>query len=476
MHFVTGKHLPRRTFLKGLNATVALPLLDAMIPARRPWRDATLEPRQTRLICVEEAMGTAGSSAWGWQQNLFAPLTAGKDFKLPEKNVLTAIVPEFRDYVTVVSNLDSRMAEPFTSREIGGDHDRSSSVFLTQSHPKQTQGSDIFLGVSFDQVQAQRHGQDTALPSLELCIESPARGGACNYDYHCAYRHNISWAAPEKPLPALRDPRSVFERMFGAGDSNADRAERRQTQSSMLDWLIEETARFKRSLAAVDRVALDGYLEQVREIERRIQLVENRNSSGEARELPDAPRGVPDSWNEHMEIMFDLQVLALESEITRVISFKAGTDQSGQSHPESGVTGGWHGVSHHGNYPSNILDYLAINTYRLNSFNYLLRKLRDTTEAGVPLLDKTLILHGSGMGDPNLHNHRKTPLILLGKANGALEGNMHVAAPEGTPMANAFVTLLNGIGHEALPAFGDSTHKLPLTMEPRPTAMSGVGG
>ena len=475
MNVITGKHLPRRTFLKGTGVTLALPLLDAMIPAHRSWRDPAVEPSRTRLLCVEEAMGTAGSSNWGWQRNLFAPVTAGRDFQLPEVNVVQPLIEDFRDYITVVSNTDSRMAEPYTSREIGGDHDRSSSVFLTQAHPRQTQGSDLFIGVSLDQVHAQRYGQDTALPSLELCIESPARGGACNYDYHCAYRHNISWGAPDRPLPAIRDPRAVFERMFGAGDNNVDRAERRRTQRSMLDWLVEETARFKRSLASRDRVALDGYLEQVREIERRIELVEARNSSGEERELPDAPAGVPDSWDEHMEIMFDLQVLALESEITRVISFKTGTDQSGQSHPQSGVSGGWHGVSHHGNNPTQILDYQAINTYRLRSFSYLLEKLRDTTEAGVPLLDKTAIVHGSGMGDPNLHNHRRCPLLLMGKGNGVLEGNMHVMAPDGTPMANAFVTLLNGIGHRDLNSFGDSTGRMFLTSNFRPTASAGVG-
>jgi hypothetical protein len=473
MNFITGKHLSRRTFLRGMGATVALPLLDGMIPAGKLWRDPATQANNTRLICIEESMGTAGASEWGWSQNLYAPLTSGKDFVLPERSVLEPLVSEFRDYVTVVSNTDSRMAEPYTAREIGGDHDRSSSVFLTQSHPRQTQGSDIYLGVSLDQLHAQKFGQDTALPSLELCIESPNRGGACNYDYHCAYRHNISWAAPNKPLPALRDPRAVFERMFGSGDNNADRAVRRQTQQSMLDWLVGETARFKRSLSAVDRAALDGYLDQIREIERRIELIEARNSSGEERALPEAPVGVPDSWDDHMELMMDLQVLALQSEITRVISFKTGTDQSNISHPASGVDGSWHGISHHGNDPASILQFLAINTYRLKSQTYLLKKLRDTTEAGVPLLDKTAIVFGSGMGDPNVHNHRRCPLVLMGKANGALEGNMHVMALEGTPMANVFVSLMQGIGHHDLTTFGDSTGRVPLTMPARSTAAVG---
>ena len=472
MHYISGKHLPRRTFLQGASASVALPLLDGMIPAGRTWRDPAAEPNQTRLICVEESMGTAGASVWGWEQNLYAPLTVGRDFKLPERHLLEPLIDGFRNHITVVSNTDCRMADPYAAREIGGDHDRSSACFLTQSHPKQTQGSDIFLGVSLDQVHAQRYGQDTPLPSLELCIETPARGGACNYDYHCAYRHNISWAAPNRPLPALRDPRAVFERMFGAGDSTADRIQRRRTRGSLLDWIVEETARLTRSLAAVDRVALDSYLEGVREIERRIQLVEARNSSGEGRALPDAPIGVPDSWDEHMEIMFDLQVLALRSEITRVISFKTGSDQSNASHPESGVDAGWHAVSHHGNNPITIMQYLAINSYRLGAFRYLLEKLEETVEGDSTLLEKTVIVHGSAMGDPNLHNHRRCPLMLMGKGNGALEGNMHVKAPEGTPTANAFLALLQGIGHEDLEHFGDSTFKLPLSVPVRATSAS----
>ena len=470
MHYISGKHLSRRTFLRGMGASVALPLLDGMIPAGRLWQDPAIQANNTRLICIEEAMGTAGSSDWGWQQNLFAPLTKGKDFVLPERSVLEPLVSEFRDYITVVSNTDCRMAEPYNARQIGGDHDRSSSVFLTQSHPRQTQGSDLYLGKSLDQLHAQRYGQDTVLPSMELCIESPNRGGACNYDYHCAYRHNISWAAPDRPLPALRDPRAVFERMFGAGDSNADRAERRQTQKSMLDWLVTETARLKRSLAAVDRVALDNYLDEIREIERRIELVEARNTSGEQRAMPEAPVGVPDTWDEHMKLMIDLQVLALQSEITRVITFKTGTDQSNISHPESGVDGSWHGLSHHGNDPASILQFHAVNTYRLGAQAYLLEKLRDTKEAGVPLLDKTAIVLGSGMGDPNLHNHRRCPLILMGKGNGILEGNMHIQAFDGTPMANVFVTLLQGLGHDVR-SFGDSTGRLPLTSPPGSTAV-----
>lgn len=459
MEFITGKHLPRRTFLRGMGATVALPLLDAMVPALRPWRDPLAEPGGTRLICIEETMGAAGSSDWGRARNLFAPLTTGRDFEMAPVSQLEPL-EAFREYLTVVSNTDCRMAEPYQPSQIGGDHHRTAAVFLTQSHPKHTRDSDVFVGRSLDQYHAQRFGRDTVLPSLELCIE-PEKAGGCQYGYHCYYESVVSWESPTQPLPAIREPRAAFERLFGSGDSPADRAERRQTRRSLLDWLAEDVARLRLNLGAVDRVALDQHLSQIRELERRIEVVEERNASGEERELPEAPLGVPDSWREHMEIMFDLQVAAFQGDVTRVISFKTGADLSNRIFPESGVNKSFHATSHHGNKPETILEYQAINTYRLGAVPYLLEKLKNTTEAGVPLLDRTAIVWGSAMGDPNLHAHRRCPLVLIGKANGALEGNMHVKAPDGTPMANVFVSLLRGLGHDVR-HFGDSTGALPL--------------
>ena len=278
MHFITGKHLERRSFLRGMSAAVALPFLDAMVPAARPWRDPAAEAGQTRLICMEEAMGCAGASPWGYSQNLFAPSTLGRDFELGPENQLRP-VEGFREYLTVVSNTDCRMAEPFTAKEIGGDHDRSASVFLTQAHPKQTKGgSDIFAGPSIDQIHAQRYGQDTALPSLELAIEAADRGGGCNYDYHCAYAYSIAWKSPTEPLPTIREPRVAFERLFGAGDSPEDRLARRRTQASILDWLAGEVGRLKMSLGASDRVALEGYLDDIRK-----WSGESRSSRGRTR-------------------------------------------------------------------------------------------------------------------------------------------------------------------------------------------------
>ena len=475
MEFITGKHLSRRTFVRGMGATVALPFLDAMVPAGRAWRDVTADPIFTRLVCIEESMGAAGSSPWGVAQNLFAPAKTGRDFEFVANSQLGLLEP-YRDYLTIVSNTDCRMAEPYRAEEIGGDHDRSTAVFLTQAHPKQTQGSDVYLGTSLDQLHAQRFGRDTALPSLELCTEAIDRGGGCAYNYHCAYTTTLAWASPNQPLPPIREPRVVFERLFGAGDTPEDRAARRRTDRSMIDWITTEVARLRRTLGSTDRVAIDEYLEHIREIERRIQLVENRNASGEEREMPEAPSGVPDSWEEHMQLMFDMQVIALQADLTRVISFKTGFDQSNRTFPLSGVNRSFHGVSHHGNIPTDVLDFNTINRHRLGQVAYLLDKLQNTIEGDASLLDKTAIVWGSPMGDPNLHDHRRCPLLLMGKANGALEGGLHLRAPEGTPMANVFVSLMQGIGHDGMRAFGDSTGEFPLGFPQSPSTAGGDAG
>jgi len=470
MNFITGKHLSRRTFLRGAGASVALPLMDAMVPAGRSWRD----PAEgfTRLICIEEDLGHAGGSEWGDGQYLFGPEKVGRDFELGDNSQLKPL-EEYRDYLTIVSNTDCRMAEPYRAEEIGGDHDRTTAVFLTQSHPKQTQGADIFLAQSLDQVHASRYGQDTVLPSLEVTTERQNFGGGCGYNYHCAYKNNVSWASEGHPLPAIREPRAVFEQLFGAGDTAADRASRLQTKKSLLDWIVGEVADLKRGLGAADRRALDEYTTYMRELERRIELVEAQGNSGEERAMPETPSGVPEQWAEHVELMFDLQLLALQADLTRVSSFKFGAQSNG-SFPESGVSKAWHSASHHGNVPSAILEFNTINAYRTDRMTYLLEKLKNTMEGGSSLLDKSVVMWGSAMGDPNLHGHRRCPLLLMGKGNGALEGNLHLRAPSGTPMANAFVSLLQALGHDDIQHFGDSTGEFPLTF-PRGVGVSQVG-
>jgi len=463
MSTITGKHLPRRTFLRGLGASVALPFLDAMVPAGRRAAAATSAAvDRTPLVCIEEVHGLAGCNEWGASQHLFAPETTGPDFKLTEENALSPLTP-FQDYLTIVSNTDTRMAEAFSPPEIGGDHFRSSAVFLTHSHPKQTQGSDIFAGTSMDQMYARRYGQDTPMPSMQLCIENLDQAGGCLYNYSCVYTDSISWASPTEPLPMIRDPRVAFDMLFGAGDSPEEREERRQTRRSILDWIAEDIVGLRGQLGAIDRPRLDQYLDNVREVERRIQMVEAHNSGGGAREIPKAPAGVPDSFSEHMQLMFDLQVLALETDMTRVISFKLGRDAQNRAFPESGSSKPFHPASHHGNKEDLILEFNKICRYRMSMLPYFLEKMKSSQEAGVSLLDKTMIVWGSPMGDPNIHNHRRCPLALLGKANGHLKGNLHLKAADGTPMANVMLTLLNELGLDELTSFGDSTGTFDLT-------------
>ena len=460
MHVLTGKSVPRRTFLRGTGAAVALPFLDAMTPAGR-LRAQSSEDRPTRLVCIEEVHGAPGCNEWGATQHLFAPETVGRDFQLADDNVLKALEP-WRQQMTIVSNTDVRMAEAFEAQEVGGDHFRSSAVFLTQSHPKQTQGSDIFCGTSLDQLHAQRFGQETVLPSLQLCIESTDKGGGCDYNYSCSYTDSISWASPTDPLPMIRNPRAAFDMLFGAGGTPDERSARRRLHKSILDWVASEVAAMKRELGAEDRRRVDRYLETVREIERRIERVEARNTGGEPRELPEAPPGVPDSFSEHMRLMFDLQALALQTDSTRIISFKTGRDASNRTFPESGSDKAFHPASHHGGREEAIMEFNTICQYRTGQLAYFLKRLEEIDDGGSSLLDRSMILWGSPMGDANLHNHRRCPLVLLGGANGRLAGNLHLKAPDGTPMANVFTTLLHKLGHDDLPAFGDSTGEFSL--------------
>ncbi|GDX86575.1 hypothetical protein LBMAG44_04880 [Gemmatimonadota bacterium] len=456
---IIGKHLPRRTFLQGLGATVALPMLDAMRPARGLSRlSAAADP--TRLICIEAVHGAAGCSPFGATQNFWSPAATGSAFDLTPSALLP--LEPWRKYLTIVSNTDVRMAEAYKPEEIGGDHFRSSAVYLTQAHPTQTESSDIYVGTSLDQLHAQRFGQATPIPSMQLCIEPIDRAGGCAYGYSCVYTDMVSWASPTQPLPMIRDPRIAFDQLFGTGGSSAERASRRRTTGSILDFITGRIADLQRELGAADRGRMDQYLENVREIERRIQRTEERNRSGEARELAGAPSGVPDSYEDHIKLMFDLQVLAFEADMTRVFTLKTGRDASGRVFPESGTSAGFHNASHHGNNPKRVAEYFQINKYHVGMLPYLLERLRSTMDGGTPLLDKTVVMFGSPMADSNVHNHRRCPLILLGGANGQLAGNSHLKAPEGTPMANAMLTLLHRLGHDDLHSFGDSTGELAL--------------
>ncbi len=460
MHILTQKHLHRRTFLRGLSAAVALPYLDAMEPAGRAFRkfggSGGALAGKTRLVCIESVHGAAGSNAWGASKHLWAPAGIGRDFTLNPDGALAPLEP-WRKHLTIVSNTDVRMAEAFDAPEVGGDHFRSSAVFLTQSHPKQTQGSDLYVGTSFDQIVARKIGQDTPIPSMQLCIENLDQAGGCYYNYACAYTDTISWASPSEPLPMIRNPRTAFDLLFGAGANNADRAARRKENSSILDWIVGEMATLRRDLGAADQRRVDQYLENIRELERRIEAVEAKNSTGEERALPEAPTGVPDSFAEHMQLMFDIQVLAFESDMTRVFSFKTGRDASSRTYPESGTNKGFHPSSHHGGRESAILEFNLINKFHVSLLPYFLDKLKNTKDGDGNLLDSTLIMYGSPMADGNLHNHRRCPLILLGHGNGMVPGDAHLKAPDGTPMADVMLALLHKFGVDDMHSFGDST-------------------
>jgi hypothetical protein len=459
--FIAKKHISRRAVLRGMGVTVALPLLDAMVPARTVFAKtaAGASASRQRLVCLEMVHGSAGSTAFGVKKNLFAPAKAGRDFDWSP--TLEPLAP-FREYVTVVSNTDVHNAEAFTLPEIGGDHFRSSAVFLTQSHPKQTEGNDVHAGTSLDQLYAKQFGQDTPIPSMQLSIENVDQAGGCTYGYSCIYTDTISWASPTQPLPMVRDPRVVFDQLFGVGATTEERLTNLKADRSILDWIRGQVAQLRRDLGPGDRARLSEYIENIREIERRIQRVEARNASGETRQMPEAPIGVPDSFEEHTHILMDLIALAFASDTTRVFSFKLGRDASGRSYPESGVATGFHNASHHGEREDRIMEFAKINRYHVSMLPYLMEKLKNTKDGETTLLDNSLIVYGSPMGDSNIHNHKRVPLVLAGRAGGKLQGGVHIKAPDGTPMANAMLTTLHMLGRDDLQSFGDSSGELDL--------------
>ena len=389
----------------------------------------------------------------------------GRDFDLSPSALLP--MEPFRDHTTIVSNTDVAMAEAFQPHEIGGDHFRSSAVFMTQSHPKQTEGSDVYVGTSLDQIYAQRFGQENPIPSMQLCIENINQAGGCAYGYTCVYTDSISWASPTEPLPVICDPRVAFEQLFGSGSTAEERARRRWTNQSILDWIAGRVASLERELGPSDRQRMGRYLENIREVERRIQMVEAQNTTGSIRALPEAPAGVPDDFAEHVHLHFDIMALAFAADMTRVFSLKMGRDSSARVFPESGTERPFHPASHHGGGEEGVMDFYLINKYHVSMIPYLLQRLQETMEGDTHLLDKTMVVYGSPMGDGNLHNHKRCPLFVAGGANGRLEGGVHPKAPDGTPMANAMLTLLHKLGLDDMESFGDSTGEFSMSM---PTA------
>ncbi len=467
---LTKKHMSRRTMLRGVGATMALPLLESMVPAGTAYAKTTAAKAasRVRMVCIEQVHGAAGISEYGLKQHLWIPQATGRNFDISKSSL--APLEKFKNQLTIVSQTDVRMAEAMTAPEVGGDHFRSSAVMYTQSHPKLTEGSDVMVGTSMDQLYAKKFGSETPIPSMQLTIEPVDQSGGCAYGYACVYTDTVSWASPTEPLPMIRDPRMVFEQLFGSGGTPEQRAARRATDRSILDMLAQQMADLRKSLGPTDRQRLEQYGTNVREIEQRIAKIEQRNSSGDARELPGAPAGVPDSFEEHVKLMFDLQVLAFASDTTRVFSFKIGRDGSGRVYPGSGVDRGFHDASHHGASEERIKEFAEINKHHVSMLPYFLEKLQATMDGEANLLDKTLVLYGSPMAVGNTHNHRNCPLILLGSGGGIIEPGVHLKAAEGTPMANVMLSVLKKLGHDELTSFGDSTGEFSFT--PAPTTVA----
>jgi len=450
--FITKKTISRRTVLRGMGSIVALPFLDAMLPAQTPLRKSAARPK-SRFAAIEVVHGCAGSTPHGNATALWRPLKEGSDFAFGR--IIEPLEP-FRDELTIISNTDCGAADSLVPEEVGADHFRNAAVFLTAAHPKQTVGADVYCGTSIDQLYAQRHGQDTPVPSIQLCTEVMDASGSCAYKYSCVYMDTISWSSPRSALPMTYNPRAAFEEIFGLGGSPEDRSKRREMNRSILDNITHDVNRLRRDLDPRDNSRLDDYLDSVREIERRIQTIEAHNSSGEGRETPEAPVGVPDSWDEWVKLMIDLQVAAFASNATRVSALKLGRDVSDRIFPESGIDAPFHSASHHGETNEGIEKFAEINRYHITLFAYFLDKLKNTPDGDGSLLDHSLVFYGSAMGDSHVHAHKMVPALLAGHASGTIKGNLHVKAPLGTPQANVLLTILDKLGVN-MTEIGDST-------------------
>ena len=443
---VTRKALPRRTVLRGLGASIALPLLDGMVPAFAAIRNTAARP--TRRLSVLYTGNGAVMEDW-------TPATVGTDFAFSP--ILAPLAP-FRDRVLVLSGLDNAPGVRLPGEPAGG-HGRISGAFLTGVHVKPTEGADFEAGVSIDQIAAAHLGRHTQLASLELGLESTEFAGACDAGFSCAYITTISWRTPTTPLPMEHNPRAVFERLFGDGQSTdpAARLARAQTDRSILDSVADKAARLKTRLGARDSAKLTEYLDAVRDVERRIRMAEAQSD----RELPvvDPPSGVPAGFEEYVRMMYDLQVIAFQADLTRVVTCMVAPEISSRAYPQIGVADPHHALSHHQGKAENLAQLSRINTYHTQLFSYFLERLRSTPDGDGSLLDHVAILYGRGMADSNAHTPIGLPLVLAGGGAGQLAGGRHVRYPEGTPLTNLFVSLLGKVG-VPVERIGDSTGAL----------------
>ncbi len=441
--FNTKKHIPRRTFLQGVGVTVAVPLLDAMVPASTALARTAASP-VPRFAGIWHPHG-ASPGYW-------SPLQTGRDFDF---SFITKPLEPFRDRTVLISGLDCTAAYS-TVDEPGGNHARG-AVFLSGARPKRDAVTP-YLDVTIDQTIAERWGRDTLLSSIQLGVEDPSgNSGNCNWGYSCAYTNSVSWATPTTPLPTEINPRMAFERMFGDGASPEERRAGRLQTVSVLDSVTHELADFKRDLGPGDRTRLDDYLENVRELERRIRIA---TSNPEVELSGEVPFGVPEVKDIHFKLMYDLMVMAFQADITRSATLMLGRDLSASSFPESGYEGGWHGTSHHGDIPDNKANYAKVNRYHVENLAYFCDRLRNVPDGDGTLLDHVLIYKSSNMGNSHRHAHEKVPVILVGGVDGTFKGNRHLVFPDATERTSNLLLSILGLYGIERKSVGDSTGPL----------------
>ena len=447
---ITKVALPRRTFLRGAGAALALPLLDAMVPAMTVLAQTPARPlRRLGFVYMPNgvAMNHSGIDYW-------TPIGEGRQFEMSQ--ILAPLSP-FRDRMVVISGLDHNQAEAGDDGA-SGDHTRGTSSWLTGVYPKRTEGADVRNGISADQVAAATLGKDTSLPSLELGIDLNFLAGQCENSYSCVYLNTLAWTSPTTPLPTENNPRVVFERLFGDGGTREQRAAQIRRNQSVIDSVLEDFKRLQQRLGPGDRAKIGEYVDSVREVERRIQSVEKRADS----ELPalERPRGIPERFDEHVKLMYELQWLAFRADLTRVVTFMLGRELNFRTYPEIGITEGHHGLSHHADRPEQIAKYAKLGTYQAELFTWFLEKLQSTPEGDGTLLDHSLFLYGAGLSNPNTHAHNDLPLVVLA-GGGQIDGGRHMVVRSRTPMTNLLLTLLDKVGVPA-ETLGDSTGRFAL--------------
>jgi hypothetical protein len=444
MRLITKKHLSRRTFLRGVGVTLSLPLLDAMLPAQTPLAKTAGKPQIRLGLCFIPH----GAVISNW-----TPIGEGTDFDL--SRTLMPLAP-YKDQLVVISNLAHKNAAPAGPGDNGGDHTRSPAVYLNGVHPKRTDGADIRAGTTIDQMAAEKIGQETPLPSLELAIEDfSGLVGSCDVGFSCAYMNTISWRTPTTPLPMEINPRVVFDRLFGDGATPEERLERIEQERSILDAVTSDVRHLEGKLGPSDRNRIGEYLDTVREIERRIQLAEKQNSTSGIN-VPATPAGIPDDHETHTKLMFDLMTIAFQADITRISTFMMAREVSYRTFPMLNLSEPFHPASHHQNNPARLENLTKINTYHVSLLAHFLERLRSTPDGDGTLLDHSLVLYGSGMSNSNIHNHSPLPILVAGGAAGKMKGGRHLKYPENTPMSNLLLTILDkaGVHQESV---GDST-------------------